>query len=136
MRGQAFDTFKLMIAAVVAVAILGILLGILGGISTPGQGFTPTAKQLITQATQNPGQTFPSAGEVNFKKDSIIPAKVFQTASGGKPVKFIVNNSLKNLCSNTGDSLRINNHFNSRIYACCGDFSTGCEIGISAVVTC
>lgn len=50
MKGQAFSTFKLLIAAVVAVAILGILLQILGMISPP-LGFEDQAGQVLSEAT-------------------------------------------------------------------------------------
>lgn len=123
-KGQAFDTFKLMIAAVIAVAILGILLGILGGITTPGQSFDDTAKQLLTKAVQSPGAVFPSAGEVQFQKDSIFPATIFYATAGGRTVKFHCADSLitGGLCtiSTTKDRLDVGGDFRQKIYALCG----------------
>jgi len=133
MRGQAFDTFKLMIAAVVAVAILGILPGILGGIATPGQSFDDTAKQLITKATQSPGAVYPSAGEVTFQKDSIYPSSIFKTVSGGRNTEFSCANTA--LCEQDGSGenakLKINYNLRAQIYVCCpSSTSDSCQIGI------
>ena len=137
MKGQAFDTFKLMIAAVVAVAILGILLGILGGISTPGQSFDDTAKQLITKATQSPLAVYPSAGKVTFQKDSIFPPAIFLTSSGGLTVKYQCKDA--SLCTpataGSTDALKILNNFKSKIYVCCIE-DDSCHIGIGQVYAC
>ncbi len=143
MRGQAFDTFKLMIAAVVAVAILGILLSILGGISFSGQGFENTAKQLLSTCSMNPGLVKPSAGEVNFQKDTTYPASIFTTAAGGRKIEFDVATSLGESVSvspsgsSSGDSLTIHGNFHSKIYVCCEEDIGGvCKIGIAKPVSC
>jgi hypothetical protein len=65
-RGQHFDTFKLLIAAIVAVAILGILLAIIGPIGPPNQDPTSSAVSLISSIQNNPGQMQPS-GAVTFE---------------------------------------------------------------------
>lgn len=140
-RGQAFDTFKLMIAAVVAVAILGILLGILGGISFSGQGFGNTAKSLLSTCSRNPVLVKPSAGQVNFQGGTIYPESMFTTASGGRSVKFMCNQSLINngICSvaSNPNQLQINKNFHTKIKVCCDTDTTGtCEIGISSTVSC
>ena len=144
-KGQAFDTFKLMIAAVVAVAILGILLGILGGISTPGQGFDDTAKQLITRATNSPGAIYPSSGEVSFEANSLFPSLIFESSSGGKPVLFDCNDytatdgnkvEISKLCIG-GSSLEVlNSDFRQRIYVCCGSGSCKIKIGTTKGIVC
>jgi hypothetical protein len=71
-RGQGSSVFQLLIAAVVAVAILGVLLNILGVIKTPGSGDAASvAKQKLQEAFQNPGT--PKVSEkVQMKKDSVI----------------------------------------------------------------
>jgi len=137
MRGQAFDTFKLMIAAVVAVAILGILLGILGGISPIGQDFGNTAKQMLSSASQSPGMVKPSAGEVNFQKDSIYPSSMFTTAAGGRTVKFDCGSLESEICDDSGSQLEIKGNFHTKIYVCCEEDVTGnCKVGIGTRVSC
>ncbi|MEM0372788.1 MAG: hypothetical protein QXO69_03065 [archaeon] len=136
-KGQEFDTFKLMIAAVVAVAILGIMLSILGGITTPGQSFDDTAKQLIQKADQSKGATYPSAGEVSFRAGESYPSTIFNSASGGKPVSYVGSTMCSgtgSVCTITGSTLTINSNFRTTISVCCS--TTGCKIGIGQTVTC
>lgn len=68
-RGQAFDTFKLMIAAVVAVAILGILMGILSQLSLPTGNPQSVFQGLMSYCAQNPG-AIKTSDTVNFKGNS------------------------------------------------------------------
>lgn len=65
-RGQAFDTFKLMIAAVVAVAILGILMGILSQLSLPTGNPESVFQSMMSYCVQSPGST-KTSDIVNFK---------------------------------------------------------------------
>ena len=65
-RGQSFDVFKLLIAAVIAVAILGILLAIIEQIIPPGQEAVNVAKQQLNSALLSPCAPLPS-DTVSFK---------------------------------------------------------------------
>ncbi|MBI1973993.1 hypothetical protein HYS54_04220 [Candidatus Micrarchaeota archaeon] len=148
-RGQAFDTFKLMIAAVVAVAILGILLSILGSISIPGVQFSNTVPSLLSQALQLPGNVYSSAGEVQFQPNEQYVSDAFTQSTGGKPVTFICSSELgpKDLASpaKTSDgpckagkavtggiegttTLTTTGQFKAKVYACCK--ADKCQISI------
>jgi hypothetical protein len=54
-KGQASSTFQLLIAAVVALAILGVLLNILGVLPGLNKDPTKTTKTLLTDQINNPG---------------------------------------------------------------------------------
>lgn len=80
-RGQEFDVFKLVIAAIVAVAILGVLLSIMGGLvlpgSEPGPEITRVVKSLINAPGQ-PGKTNP----VTFKQGTALTAAAIAVGTG------------------------------------------------------
>lgn len=129
MRGQAFDTFKLMIAAVVAVAILGILLAILGGISLPGQDPATMIKGQLQQAVQYPGSTFVSQTEASFKPGVVYSSNSFKDILGGTgSVKFSCDAALGG-CSASGDTVAISSTFKTVIKATC-DENKDCIVGI------
>ena len=54
-KGQASSTFQLLIAAVVALAILGVLLNILNVLPGLNKDPTKTTKTLLTDQMNNPG---------------------------------------------------------------------------------
>lgn len=129
--GQAFDTFKLMIAAVVAVAILGILLSILGSIPVPGLSFSDTAPSLLARAYQQQGSVFPSQGEVQFQSGEIHVSSAFAGSIGARPVEFSCLAPLPCTIGGTDSSqLTISSSFKSKIYACCQ--TDKCKIGVGA----
>jgi len=137
MRGQAFDTFKLMIAAVVAVAILGILLGILGNISTPGADPASAIRQQLSKAYQYKGSTFVSSGEASFVAGTVYTTDTFTDAVGGSGVtlKFCAETTLKsNKAVNIThyDNLEVKKDFRAKVKAKCTTSGTGtiCYIGI------
>ncbi len=71
-KGQGFEVFKLLIAAIVAVFILTILLQILSGIVPPTQGDpTQEASSKIKSLVSSP-YTPQNTGAVLFKKDNAI----------------------------------------------------------------
>ncbi len=63
MKGQAFDTCKLLIAAVVAIAILGILLQILNLIKPPGADPETIIQQQLQKAYGHIGSVTVSDGK-------------------------------------------------------------------------
>ena len=88
-KGQAFDTFQLMIAAVIAVAILGILLGIIGNINgNVTQKPVDTAKSLINTALESPCAPIPS-DTVNFKTNDGWVQSTFSESSGHRATTVI-----------------------------------------------
>jgi hypothetical protein len=80
-KGQAFSTFELLIAAIVALAILGILLSIVGGINIFGRNPQDTTVELVkTQMNNNLGGTA-YTDTVKFKtNDSLSVYGIAQSA--------------------------------------------------------
>ncbi|MEK6972415.1 MAG: hypothetical protein AABW72_00005 [archaeon] len=73
-KGQTFSTFKLLISAIVAIALLTILFNIMGMIPSLGQQDPQTkAIDLVKKAT-NPEYT-PQKAKVQFTKGNTIGAK-------------------------------------------------------------
>ena len=133
-RGQAFDTFKLMIAAVIAVAILGILLGILGGI-TPQVGDPGNLiKQQLGKGYQLPGIVYASQQKANFKAGTRIRSDAFSDVLGGTgEVQFYCNERLisSKRCQvpNARDSISFTADFDEDIFVCC-ESDELCNIGV------
>jgi hypothetical protein len=127
MRGQAFDTFKLLIAAVVAIAILGILLGILSGIILPGADPETIIGQQLTRAYQYEGSTFVSPANANFRSGVSYSSASFTDKIGGAyaSIKFQCSTELKGsspVCKEVGtnsDRVDIKGDFTAKISACC-----------------
>ena len=106
-KGQAFDTFQLMIAAVIAVAILGILLGIIGNISgNVTQTPIATAKSLINTALESPCAPM-SSDTVNFKANEGWVSSTFDESSGYRAsnVETFCDSSVENLFTCNGAEL-------------------------------
>ncbi len=82
-RGQAFSTFQLLIAAVVALAILVLLLNIIGSLPTPGTT-KPQAEgvNLIKSQINSPSELRTSSNSVNFAKEDSLNSKSIATSSG------------------------------------------------------
>lgn len=77
--GQAFSAFQLLISAVVAVAILGILMAILGMINPPTQNPTEAAKSLLQGLVNAPG-TLQETAPVIFAQNTTISSEALVTA--------------------------------------------------------
>ncbi len=69
--GQGSGVFQLLISAVVAMAILGVLLGILGIITPPGQDIAVIARDNLSQAFTKQGVLITS-GKINIAKGASI----------------------------------------------------------------
>jgi len=126
MKGQEFSTFKLLIAAVVAIAILGILLQILGGITTP-VGFEQQAREILRDARH--GGVVRRGPEVPFDSGTIYTGDAFSGAAGGLDVEFKCE---RGFCDVTdGDStLEITSDGDSDFLVCCDADGEKCYIGI------
>lgn len=69
-KGQAASTFQLLIAAIVAIAILGVLMGILGIIpKPPGQEPIAAATEVLNKASTTSMATPVVSKEATFNKD-------------------------------------------------------------------
>lgn len=81
-RGQAFSTFQLLIAAVVALAILVLLLNIIGSIPiVGGQNPNKEASDLVKSQVNSPSELRTSQ-QVSFSRDGSLNAKSIASASG------------------------------------------------------
>jgi len=141
-RGQAFDTMMLVISVIVAVAILGMLLGFLGGIG----GFGAKAKDVIpdlVKKVQQSGFGLEPKENVEFSKgDSIYQA----TAKGTAPIstdaiKFICYDD--NVCSGGTDTpltvednkIVCNENIAVAIVVCFNDDDSEYVVGIGQTLT-
>lgn len=129
-KGQAFDTFKLMIAAVIAVAILGIMLTIINSIIIPGQELPNAAPTLLSQVSNAIENVKSSGTKVKFIKNEVYNTEVYKSNSGGKTVNFVIADSLADNCELTDSDtkLEVISAFDSIVYACCDD--EYCYLGV------
>ncbi len=92
-KGQAFSTFQLLIAAVVALALLGVLMPIIGGINPAGGNITDSVKEKIKSNQDLPGTiTLTESIKVSSKTQGTVATDAITDGSGMDPesVKFIV----------------------------------------------
>lgn len=81
-RGQAFSTFQLLIAAVVALAILVLLLNIIGSLpNLGGQKPNKIASDLVASQVNAPSE-LRTSNPVTFTKEDSLNAKAIASASG------------------------------------------------------
>jgi hypothetical protein len=133
MKGQAFDTFKLMIAAVIAVAILGILLGILGGISLPGADPASIMKEQLSKANQFPGSIFVSATEANFQSGvTYVESSFIVTIGGTGNIEFICGSDFDKVCNSDKGLVSISGSFRAKISACYNNGNAKIGIGVKS----
>ncbi|MEM3412229.1 MAG: hypothetical protein QW735_00825 [archaeon] len=135
MKGQAFDTFQLMIAAVVAVMILAILLSILGGITVPGQEFDTTVAALLQSAANSPCNIQKSSTPVKLKTGTSYSARSSKfVEAAGKDIEFEcasnINNNIANCDENTFSPQK---NVPVDVYAVCG--TNKCVVGIGGTPT-
>jgi hypothetical protein len=129
MKGQAFDTFKLLIAAVVAVAILGVLLSIMSGLIIPGAEPPTMIREQLSKATQFPESSFISPTKASFKAGASYSPNSFSDAIGGVgTIEFECSEDLIGVCAFTTEKLRISGDFSAYIGACCK--SNTCKVSI------
>jgi hypothetical protein len=74
-KGQAFSVFKILIAGIVALAILGILLPLLGGIATPQSDPVNIAQTLVKNNYANKFTLQKSTQEIVFKQDDELSSR-------------------------------------------------------------
>ncbi len=80
MKAQAFTVFKMMIAAVLAVALLAMVYQMLQGVNPPYSGFE-AVRELVIQASNAPGQCF-QRNRVVFQKDEEISKEGLSANTG------------------------------------------------------
>ena len=82
-RGQEFSVFKLLISAVIAVVILGLLLSIINSIIITGQGDPAEEAGKTVKAIMRENSRLGSSNEVTFKKNTTINNRNISGATGG-----------------------------------------------------
>ena len=136
-KAQAFDVFQLMIAAVIALAILGILLSIISQIFIPTQRPIQVIGDKLTDAYQHSPAVFQSAAKATFQKGESIPASIFAKNTGGIPPTFKCADALTGVstggagvldCTTEG-TLIVDKTFDAIITTCCPS-ATECYVGI------
>ncbi|MFH0905709.1 MAG: hypothetical protein V1824_00040 [archaeon] len=98
-KGQAFSTFQLLIAAVVALALLGVLMPIIMNVLGFAQGDpTSTSKQLIKSQLDNPDALLytEQVAFTNSKKTLSAAGITKDTGLPKEQVAFIFPDSLSN----------------------------------------
>ena len=82
-RGQAFSTFQLLIAAVVALAILVLLLNIIGGLPNFGSSEPlEEAATLIKGQVNSPSELRTGSNPITFTKEDSLNPKAIADKSG------------------------------------------------------
>ncbi len=134
-KGQSSSVFNLLIAALVSIAILGLLLAIMGGIGfNAGNDPVDTSITLINNAQNTYYATKNS--EITFEKDGSIPkASIAEETDVG--TDNIVFGTCENVQNIELDDVRINYIGSSKtkykLYAVCGSqdidqyFPSGCS---------
>ncbi len=79
--GQAYSVFKLLIAAIVALAILAILIPIITNIVIPGNDIQTVSKQMIQEMSPMPG-ALKTSDPVIFKTGSNLAPSALAGSSG------------------------------------------------------
>jgi hypothetical protein len=77
MRGQAFDTFKILIGAVFAIVLLVMVYSIVSGYSSPIDGME-TTKKVVLAAFNAPGECI-SANAADFSAEEELSSASFST---------------------------------------------------------
>lgn len=96
LRGQAFDTMMLVISVIVAIAILGVLMNILGSVGNIGGVQDPTSvikNELKTIVSSGYGTSTPK--KIDFGKDVYIDQKA---VIGDSPIR---ESEIEFLCDNS-----------------------------------
>lgn len=136
-RGQAFEVFRLLIAAVVAGAILMVLLQILGGFVTPTQDPQKVAAQFVKDLSTYGGVRV--SDPITFKPDTTIDlAAVAREASLSADCVCPGKNETSGDFSMGRDYITYNGRSNyvARVKVACGENKCGgckeigCEISI------
>ncbi|MFH0955359.1 MAG: hypothetical protein V1777_04620 [Candidatus Micrarchaeota archaeon] len=106
-KGQGSGVFQLLISAVIAIAILGVLLGILNLISPPGQKVAVIARDKLSQAKTSQG-TMITSEKIKVVADDVVSYTVGGPELGidNKQVGTAVDAALTGFFNHTNGVLR------------------------------
>ena len=138
MRGQAFEVFRLLIAAVVAGAILMILLGILQGMVTPTQDPQQAAAQLVKKYSDYGGKG--TSDVITFTPGSSIylPGVAAEASMDTECVKGAVDQKMSSRFSTSDEYITYSGktNYKARLQVeCIQETSSGSECPIECTVT-
>ena len=137
-KGQASSTFQLLIAAIVALAILGVLISVIGGVNPlSGDAKTATSQKLKAQMN-NPGAV-DCTEPVTFKKGISLATEGITKDSGLDPQQVFFTNAIDSVTnfpepSGTKSVLRYSGTSSKKVVLCiiCSDNGkTGLETAIT-----
>jgi len=80
-KGQASSTFQLLIAAIVALAILGVLIAVIGNINPGSNDVKTTTNQLLSQQINNPGAR-QCTSPVRFQRNTTLAVEGITNRTG------------------------------------------------------
>ncbi|MFH0714077.1 MAG: hypothetical protein V1722_00350 [Candidatus Micrarchaeota archaeon] len=124
-RGQAFETMMLVISVIVALAILGVLLGILNTFSFSGSDAEQVFKEELKKVggSYSPGST---PRDATMKAGKIINARVVteDTTILEESVKFVVANELESSIATVEGGVRATKDV-TVTFSVCGDPTLG-----------
>ena len=110
-KGQAFSTFQLLIAAVVALALLGVLMPIIGGINPGTDRLVDALKERINTQQNQPGNlTLTDDIKVSGRSDPFVSSSAITEGTGiaEGQVRFFINGYENDFgVSGNGDVLQI-----------------------------
>jgi hypothetical protein len=111
-RGQAFSTFQLLIAAVVALALLGVLMPIIGGINPGTDRLVDALEERInTQQNQYGTVSLTDDIKISGRSDPYISTETITNGTGmdHKQVLFMLNDYENDFSTTDGSVLEIIN---------------------------
>ena len=109
-KGQAFSTFQLLIAAVVALALLGVLMPIIGGINPGTDRLADSLKERINTQQDQPGTiSLTDDIKVSSKGDPYVAIATITEGTGMSEgqVRFMLNGYQSDFKTSDGTVLEI-----------------------------
>lgn len=138
-KGQAFETMMLVISVIVALAILGVLLNILGGVGglfNPSNPVDSIKKELIRVGGQySPGE---APVEVKLVKDQTIDTRQVTQDNANvlaEEVTFVIDETLEGEVEPTGATPRFTIKKDVQaVVVVCGDPSGSSEVKYAVAI--
>lgn len=92
-KGQASSTFQLLIAAIVALAILGVLISVIGGLDIGTDKPDQVTNALLRTQVNYPG-VINCTNAIKFKRNSSIGAEGLVENTGLDPEQIFISNAV------------------------------------------
>ncbi len=128
MRGQAFEVFRLLIAAVVAGAVLMILMGLLQRITTPTTDPQSTAAEIVQKYIDTGG--YEISRELVFEPGKAISASYIAHRVGVDEKCIKLESDLSKITCNGGRCVvKSRSPFRAKLEVECGEDVVGGDCG-------